>query len=291
MLSSVSCGAMPSVCDSAAIASVHAAGAHRASARSRRAGRSLRAPRRGTSGRRPPSWRWRARGRARLSGSRAPSQQRRKRQLFQQLHLRGCRRARRSAPRRWLRTGTDAEAGCRRHGWSAPSGRPAFPARGRTAAAPAPAASPVARPGRPPIARSSASSSSVVQCAERVEHALRHVGGGRLGEGEAEDLFRRDAVEQKIDHALRQHVGLAGAGIGGHPRRNRPDLRPRPARRSTSGGMIGGVLIAAVRSSRHIMAIPEFRLRVRRWPTIPSPARDDRNRRSASVHIGCTSER
>jgi hypothetical protein len=55
---------------------------------------------------------------------------------------------------------------------------------------------------------------------ERVEHALGHVGGGGLGEGDAEDFFRLDAVEQKIDHALDQHVGLAGACIGGDPCRD-----------------------------------------------------------------------
>jgi hypothetical protein len=55
---------------------------------------------------------------------------------------------------------------------------------------------------------------------QRVEHALSHIGGGRLGEGEAEDAARRAAVEQQADHALRQHMGLAGAGIGCDPRRH-----------------------------------------------------------------------
>ena len=32
--------------------------------------------------------------------------------------------------------------------------------------------------------------------AERREHPFRHVGGGGLGEGDAEDFFRRHAVEQ-----------------------------------------------------------------------------------------------
>jgi hypothetical protein len=56
--------------------------------------------------------------------------------------------------------------------------------------------------------------------AQRIEHPLRHVGGGRLGEGDAEDFFRCDAVEQQPDHPLRQHVGLAGARIGGDPGRH-----------------------------------------------------------------------
>ena len=55
---------------------------------------------------------------------------------------------------------------------------------------------------------------------ERVEHALRHVRGRRLGEGDAEDFFRLDAGEQQVDHALRQHVRLARSGIGGDPRGN-----------------------------------------------------------------------
>ena len=53
---------------------------------------------------------------------------------------------------------------------------------------------------------------------ERGEHALRHVGGGRLGEGDAEDFFRRHAIEQQPDDAVDQHMGLAGAGVGGDER-------------------------------------------------------------------------
>ena len=49
---------------------------------------------------------------------------------------------------------------------------------------------------------------------QRAEHAVRHIGGRRLGEGDAEDLGRIDAAQQQIDDALRQHMGLAGAGIG-----------------------------------------------------------------------------
>ena len=52
---------------------------------------------------------------------------------------------------------------------------------------------------------------------KRIEHPLGHIGGGRLGEGEAKDFFRLHPVEQKIDDALRQHVSLAGSGIGGDP--------------------------------------------------------------------------
>ena len=54
---------------------------------------------------------------------------------------------------------------------------------------------------------------------ERVEHALGHVGGGGLGEGDAEDFFRLDALEQEIDHPLCQYMGLARTGVGSDPGR------------------------------------------------------------------------
>jgi hypothetical protein len=52
---------------------------------------------------------------------------------------------------------------------------------------------------------------------QRVEHAVRHVGSGGLGIGQAQDLFRLRAAQQQADHALRQHVGLARARIGRDP--------------------------------------------------------------------------
>ena len=52
-----------------------------------------------------------------------------------------------------------------------------------------------------------------------VEHAVRHVGGGGLGEGDAEDARRIDARQQQPDHALRQDVRLARAGIRRDPGR------------------------------------------------------------------------
>src|SRR5439155_1060364 len=52
---------------------------------------------------------------------------------------------------------------------------------------------------------------------ERVEYALRHVRGGRLGEGEAEDVTRLAAVEQQPDDTLRQDMGLARPGVGRDP--------------------------------------------------------------------------
>ena len=73
---------------------------------------------------------------------------------------------------------------------------------------------------------------------ERVEHALGHVGGGGLGEGDAEDFFRLDALEQEIDHPLCQYMGLARTGVGSDPGRyvrigdralQLPDLRGNEA--------------------------------------------------------------
>ena len=57
--------------------------------------------------------------------------------------------------------------------------------------------------------------------AQLVKDAVRHVCGGGLGKRDAEDLCRVDAVEQQTDHAQRENMGLAGSGIGRHPRRGR----------------------------------------------------------------------
>ena len=104
---------------------------------------------------------------------------------------------------------------------------------------------------------------------EPLEHAVRHVGRGRLGVGEAEDFRRIGAVEQQADHALRQHVGLAGAGVGRHPRRRRGIGRLVLRRAVTALGMLRGAFIP--RPLR-----PRLR---RRSATIPSRARGDRSRR------------
>ena len=73
--------------------------------------------------------------------------------------------------------------------------------------------------GAPSAAMSAASaaSSSLRPAGEAVEHALGHVRRRRLGEGQAEDLRRRGAGEQEPQHALRQHMRLARAGVGRHP--------------------------------------------------------------------------
>ena len=92
--------------------------------------------------------------------------------------------------------------------------------------------------------------------AERGEHPLRHVGGGGLGEGDAEDFFRR-------------HVARAAAGSPAAPahascpsrhwprrRRTPPDRTRAPAWRGRRAGMMRGAF-----------TIP--RSPVRRPPTIP----------------------
>ena len=52
------------------------------------------------------------------------------------------------------------------------------------------------------------------------EDAGRHIGGRRLGEGEAEDLRRRHAGKQVAQNPLGEHMRLARAGIGGNPDRD-----------------------------------------------------------------------
>ena len=49
--------------------------------------------------------------------------------------------------------------------------------------------------------------------------ALGHVGGGGPRIGQAQDLRRIGAAQQQPDDAARQHMRLAGAGIGRHPHR------------------------------------------------------------------------
>ncbi len=52
---------------------------------------------------------------------------------------------------------------------------------------------------------------------ERPEYAGRHIGGGGLGEGEAEDARWGRPGKQQPQHALGEHIGLAAAGVGRHP--------------------------------------------------------------------------
>ncbi|GJE70237.1 hypothetical protein CHKEEEPN_1773 [Methylorubrum podarium] len=62
--------------------------------------------------------------------------------------------------------------------------------------------------------------------AEALEHPDRHVGGGRLGEGEAEDAAGRGAVEEQAQHPVGEHLGLARARIGRDPGREARVGRP-----------------------------------------------------------------
>ena len=141
------------------------------------------------------------------------------------------RRARRSAPAHWPRTGIAAAAGCTARGWSAPSGRPASPARRQTVCAPLPQACIGMRNADFADRRIQRFVIERDPMAERREHPLRHVGGGGLGEGDAEDLFRR--------HAARATAGSRAAPAHGScpsrhwPTRTRtpPDRTRAPASR------------------------------------------------------------
>ncbi|GJE46348.1 hypothetical protein AEGHOMDF_5551 [Methylobacterium soli] len=66
--------------------------------------------------------------------------------------------------------------------------------------------------------------------AEALEDADRHVGGGRLGEGEAEDAPRRRPVEEEPHHPVGEDLGLAGPGIGRDPGRGARIRRPALSR-------------------------------------------------------------
>ena len=62
----------------------------------------------------------------------------------------------------------------------------------------------------------------------RVEPVF-HLGGGGLGEGQAQDAPGRRAGRQQAGDALDEHVGLAGPGVGRHPHRTGGVAgRPRP---------------------------------------------------------------
>ena len=65
---------------------------------------------------------------------------------------------------------------------------------------------------------------------ETVEHARRHFRRRGLGEGQAQDALGLGAGEEQAEHARGQHVGLAGAGVGGDPGRRGRDRRRDVAR-------------------------------------------------------------
>jgi len=69
------------------------------------------------------------------------------------------------------------------------------------------------------------------------EDAVRHFGGCSLGIGEAEYGGRPRAGKQQANNALRQHMRLAGAGIGRHPgEAARIGGKPLLPRRPADGG-------------------------------------------------------
>jgi hypothetical protein len=52
---------------------------------------------------------------------------------------------------------------------------------------------------------------------EAIVDAVRHFRGARLGEGEAQNIFRPHPLKQQAEHARGQHMRLARAGGGGQP--------------------------------------------------------------------------
>ena len=66
---------------------------------------------------------------------------------------------------------------------------------------------------------------------EAAVHALRHFRGARLGESQAEDIFRLHPAQQQAENAGGEHMGLARARRGGKPdmRLRRRSIRLRPA--------------------------------------------------------------
>ena len=100
---------------------------------------------------------------------------------------------------------------------------------------------------------------------ERVEHALGHVGGGGLGESDAEDFFRLDAVEQKVDHALRPARGSCPSRHWRRPTPTRPDWRRRAAARARNSGMTPGGLIRRLRTSSAAPPVLDHSLTRARW--------------------------
>ena len=127
-----------------------------------------------------------------------------------------------------MRHGTPASSGKRRSSdWQKPwmvmigrPGRQVEHARQAGCAHVAKLAAPSA--GRPGAAARSSPQRRIRQDRETAEIVLdprHHLGGRRLGEGEAEDLLRLGAGQQQAQHPIGEHAGLAGAGRGGDPDR------------------------------------------------------------------------
>ena len=69
--------------------------------------------------------------------------------------------------------------------------------------------------------------------AEVAHHPILHFGRRRLGEGQRQDAFRGIPGQQQPQHAIGQHMSLAGAGRGRHP-----DM----ARRIGGDALLGGAV-------------------------------------------------
>ena len=91
--------------------------------------------------------------------------------------------------------------------------------------------------------RRASASSSAVQCRSSSNTRFAMLAAAALVKVMQRIFAGLDAVEQQPDHALRQHVGLARAGIGRDPGRDRRVGRGICSRRSTASGMMRGAFI------------------------------------------------
>ena len=189
--------------------------------------------------------RWRQRpAERRCPARRRPSASRPCVSRSRSMRCRGLRRAPRSAPRHWPRTGTGAGAGCRRRGWCAPSIRPASPAPARTAAGRGAAACRrSASRRRRRMASSSAASSSTVQARRSSNTRFAMLAAAALVK-----VMQR--MRAGFDAATAAAGSRAAPARGSCPSRHWP--RPRPSCRGsttavcrsvTAGGMSRGLLI------------------------------------------------
>ena len=155
------------------------------------------------------------------------------------------RRARRTAPERWPRTGIAAAAACTARGWSAPSARPASPARRRNSFRASRRTSASWGVGNSRLRGSqhpAPVSSSVTQWPSVVNTRSAMLAAAALVKVMQRIFSGATPAEQQADHALHQHMGLARAGIGGHERGRRRDRTRAPAVSRTFIGIDAGGL-------------------------------------------------
>ena len=97
------------------------------------------------------------------------------------------------------------------------------------------------------------------------EDARRHVGRGRLGEGEAEDLRGLGAAEEQSQHPLGEHMRLAAAGVGGDPGGGGRIGRPRLIAAERSGMSSRGLMPASPSGASSAPPASDHSLTRARW--------------------------